>query len=301
MSRSLAFSVAATGLLLSGTAAAVFSLDYTAGDVFKDVELTSNDAGSLAYILGPTGIPLPSDAYVSTVDSNYLAPLGFDGTAEALFTPENSGNTDLGLAADAQAIVEAVMKQVDAGNVTDDNPLWLFGYSQSSAALALVAQELHAQGISPEDLHFVLVGDSASAHGGFLNSFMDSLPPWLQEWVEPLLGDFGLKDSMGLTTPDYYPTDVYTISDDGYANWPDNIFDFSAVSNAINGMFSSHIEYLGLTPEQIADATKIATDGLANYYTIDAGDINDWDAIVNAGVNTGSLPDWLGDLLTGSW
>lgn len=250
-----------------------------------------------ALVMGPTGIPDPSDAYVSTVERLYLDPLGFSGTAESLYTPENSGNTDIGLAQDEQYILDAVHSQLASGDVSADSPIWLFGYSQSTAAAALAAEQLHEEGVPSDYLHFVLVGDSASAHGGFLNSFMDSMPQWLQQWVQPYLTDFGIAQSVGLTTPDYYPTDVYTISDDGYANWPDDIFNFQAVNDAISGMFSSHAYYLGLDPDLIQNATLSYTDGLADYFTIDAADINGWDALVQAGVNIGSIPEWLGDLL----
>lgn len=308
MNRSLVRSpwsiVAGASVLTAGVVMATGSAFDLHTVNLPDIALTSADnaldaTGGIAFILGPTGIPTPSDGYVSTVDANYLTPLGFNGVAEALYTPENSGSTDVGLQDDLQYIMQAVHAQIATGDVSADNPIWLFGYSQSTAALALAAEQLHAEGVPTDDLHFVLVGDSASAHGGFLNSFMDSMPTWLQQWVEPYLGSFGIEDSVGLTTPDYYPTDVYTISDDGYANWPTDIFNFNEVTAAINGMFSSHTYYLGLDPDLIQNATLSYTDDLANYFTIDAGDINGWDALVNAGVNIGSIPDWLGDLLTG--
>ena len=263
-----------------------------------EVALTAG-TGGIALVMGPTGIPDPSDGYVTTAERLYLQPLGFTGTAESLYTPEASGNTDVGLADDVKYIMAAVHKQLATGEVNGDNPIWLFGYSQSAAAAALAAQQLHAEGVAAENLHFVLLGDGASAHGGLLNSLLPSLPDWLRSWVEPLLPMFGLQDSMGLTHPDYYPTDIYTISNDGYANWPADISDLNATLNALGGMFSSHLYYLGPSPEQIpSPSDPDFTDGLANYYTIDADSINGWDALVQAGVNLEIISAELGQFLT---
>lgn len=254
--------------------------------------------GGIALVMGPTGIPDPSDGYVSAAQQLYLEPLGFTGAAEALYTPENSGNTDVGLADDLTYLMAAVHAQLATGEVSADDPLWLFGYSQSTAAAALAAQQLHDEGVPADYLHFVLVGDSASAHGGLLNALLPSLPDWLRSWVEPLLPLFGLQNSMGLTTPDYYPTDVYTISTDGYANWPGNITDWPATLTALAGMFSSHLYYLGLNPDNIpSPADPTFTDGLANYYTIDADGINGWEALLQAGVNVGFIGAQLAELL----
>lgn len=290
-------------LLVSATIGAVSLSTSLSSDLSRQVALV-NDAtaldgtGGIALVMGPTGIPNPSDAYVDTVERLYLEPLGFSGTAESLYTPENSGNTDAGLADDVKYIMEAVHAQLATGDVSADNPIWLFGYSQSTAAAALAAEQLHAEGVPADELHFVLVGDSASAHGGLLNALMPSMPDWLQELVKPLLPAFGVENSIGLTTPDYYPTDVYTISNDGYAAWPSDISDWNAVSNALIGMFSSHEYYLGLEPSQIPlPGDPTFTDGLANYFTIDATGINGWDTLVQAAENLGYISQDLANVL----
>jgi hypothetical protein len=45
-------------------------------------------------------------------------------------------------------------------------------------------------------------------------------------------------------------------------------------------MFTDHLEYLGLTPAEIATATE-TTDGLTTYYTIDNANVNDLEALYN--------------------
>lgn len=279
-------------LTAAGTAGVAAAAEVSPPD--PQVGLTAT-----ALVMGPTGIPTPGQGYLDAVDRIYLDPLGFSGSTQALYTPEDSGNTDEGLAADALYLENAVDERWDGGNGTlsPEDPIWIFGYSQSTAAAALAAEHFQAEGIPQEDLHFVLVGDSASAHGGFLNELLPSMPPWLQQLVEPNLGLFGIADSAGLTTPDYYDTDVYTISTDGYANWPSDIFDLPAVLTAIGGMFSAHLLYLGLDPDDIPTEPTF-TDGVADYFTIDADSFNGWDALINAGVAADYLPDWLGDLLT---
>jgi hypothetical protein len=78
---------------------------------------------------------------------------------------------------------------------------------------------------------------------------------------------------LGATTPDsFYPTDVYSLTADGWTNWDDGANTY--------GMFTDHLEYLGLTPTEIASATK-TVDGLTNYYLIDNSNVNDLDALYN--------------------
>jgi hypothetical protein len=139
---------------------------------------------------------------------------------------------------------------------------------------SLAEQQLADDGVlTGEDspLHFVLVGDSASAEGGFLNTFLDPLPDSLQNFISDFLNAVGYGDVIGATTPDdLYPTDVYTLSGDGWANWEGG-------KNA-PGLFVDHLAYLGLTPEEVNSATSI-TDGLTDYHTIDSADVNMFSAL----------------------
>ena len=112
--------------------------------------------------------------------------------------------------------------------------------------MGMAEQQLAArQGIPKHDLHFVMVGDSASAEGGFLNTFLDEFPASWQQSIVDLFKEFGADEVLGQVTPDdYYPTDVYSLSGDGWS-----IYD-NGLNNA--GLFSDHLEYLGLTPAEIA-------------------------------------------------
>ncbi len=85
----------------------------------------------------------------------------------------------------------------------------------------------------------------------------------------------GLGDVLGATTPDdLYPTDVYTLSGDGWGNWDGG-------ANLL-GMFSTHLEYLGLTTADVNSATLSVVDGLTDYYTINSADVNGLEALWEA-------------------
>ncbi|MEB3023482.1 MULTISPECIES: PE-PPE domain-containing protein [Mycolicibacter] len=253
---------------------------------------------SAALVMGPSGWPNPTDIYLDVVERLYLSPLGFEGTTHSLYTPSALGPTDPNLADDVRYILKAVYEQIAAGTVSAESPLWLFGYSQSAAAASMAAIELEAAGVPSEYLHFVLVGNSASAHGGFLNMFLDSMPALWKQFLVANSDLLAFTNSAGLTTPEFFPTDVFTITNDGFANWPASILDFDALLSALYGMAVSHNLYLGLSPHNIPDvAVPDHVQGLANYYSIALEGINVWEALVTSAVAVGLIPEWLGDLI----
>ena len=272
----LAGGVAGASILRSSTTAA-------------EVMLTSGLGDGVALILGPGGSPDVPDAYMSSVDQLYLEPLGFTGQTVAVDHDwDELFNSRINL--ETAALVDAVNAQMATGDVTPDNPLVIVGYSEGAAAATIAMQQLNAEGTVPlEDLHFVLFGDSASEFGGFLNAFLPSLPEWLQQPVEQFLDSpgLGLSGLFGTTTPgDLYPTTVYALPGDGWGDWPtDASTDPSATLEAIAGMFSTHLEYLGLTPTEIGDAVLTNQDGMVDYYTIPDANIDPlttlWQALVD--------------------
>jgi hypothetical protein len=142
----------------------------------------------------------------------------------------------------------------NAGDFNATDPLTIFGYSQGAAIASLAEQQLAADGIPSDALRFVFLGDSASAEGGFLNTWGDTTTG------KDILDALGWSNLIDATTPDnLYPTDVYTITGDGFAQWDNGA--------NLGGMFSTHLAYLGLTPEMINSATQ-ATEGLTDYFTI---------------------------------
>jgi PE-PPE domain len=250
----------------------------------RDVRLTSGDGADsplgdgTAFVIGGSGIPIPPERYVDAANTLYLQPREFTGTPQALDTPEgfypttgvNSSTADASEAQGAQILDGAITGQIAEGNVDAANPVVVFGYSQSSAMSTFTMQQLQAQGVPSDDVHFVLVGDTAAPNGGLLERF--DLPG-----ADLSVPSFGI--TFGNPTPaDLYPTDIYTLEYDGFADFPQYPIDPLSDLNAFAGMIYEHLTYLDLTPAQIANAIPLATlqsagDSLTDYYMIPVGDL----------------------------
>ena len=74
-----------------------------------------------------------------------------------------------------------------------------------------------------------------------------------------LLTDLGFDGVLGNLTPDdLYPTTIYTLDGDGVADFQQDYTAGGLLETLVN-LFVQHVEYLGLTPTQIADATTSPT------------------------------------------
>jgi hypothetical protein len=219
-------------------------------------------------------IPVDNAEYAQFATNLYLDPLGFDGTPTTINIPEviQGDSLDQAINVGVKDLVNAVEAQYNAGAIDAADPLYIFGYSQSSVEAGLAEQQLADYGIPEQDLHFVLVGDSASADGGFLNTYLDSLPESSRQFVIDMFNQFGAGEILGLTTPDnLYPTDVYSLSGDGWVDYANGANDL--------GMYTDHLEYLGLTPTEVGSATLSLAAGLTNYWTINDAAVNSWEAL----------------------
>ena len=227
-------------------------------------------------------IPVDNPEFADAAANLYLEPSGFHllpdySNVSTLDMPEvvQGGTLDDAVNQGVASLVSAVEADYNAGDMAD-GPLYVFGYSQSDVVMGMAEQQIAAYdngAIPPADLDFVMVGDSASAEGGFLNSYIDSLPTWLQPYVTEAFNDFGAGDVLGATTPDnLYPTQVYSLSGDGWANYDGGANDV--------GMYSDHLEYLGLTPQEIASAGAPITEGMTEYFTIQDSMVNSLEALL---------------------
>lgn len=228
-------------------------------------------------------IPAMNQNWLDLSKSLYLEPNGFptDGTATFLQVPETS-DLNASISGGTKILFEAIAERWEAGDFSSGDPLYIFGYSQSNVAAGLVMEQLAAQTDIPKDaLHFVMVGDSA-AEGGFLSGFLPTLLSWFPEsWhddVVRMVNQFAemmhIDSVLGLVTPsNLFTTDVYTLSSDGFANWDDG--------HQMGGMFSDHLAYLGLSPEEIASATPTVIDD-TTYHMIDTADVNMFQALMNS-------------------
>jgi PE-PPE domain len=229
-------------------------------------------------------IPVDNPAYADAAADLYLKAAGFDVSPDyanvaTLNIPEvvPGGGLDNAVDQGVSQLVTTVENDYQTGVFGDGNPLYIFGYSQSSVVAGMAEQQLSADKIPSADLHFVLVGDSASAEGGFLNTFLDEFPTSWQPYIVDLFKDFGADEVLGQVTPTgLYATDVYSLSGDGWS-----IYD-NGLNNA--GLFTDHLEYLGLTPQEIGTATGPVLDGMGpfatEYFTIQDSMVNSLEALL---------------------
>jgi len=274
-----------------------------------------------AIFLGGTAEPTPSTAYVEAADKLYLEPLGFaggasicdmvgslpcDGSLQVLTTPEvfEFGPSSL---QDETDIISAVEAEYAAGDMSATDPLTVFAYSQSALA-ASAAEKVLSATIPKDDLHFVFIGDPSDANGIATNIYADLVQSFgggttgtnLTNDILTAINEdqFAPGGSLaGYTPDDLYQTTNYTIDTDGVADWQED-FDatlaadhgsyIDAFGNALYHFFTTHVEYLGLTPEEVASGIAATPMGsLTTTITIPDGSdpgtlINDPTALLDA-------------------
>lgn len=203
----------------------------------KAVSLTGNGTAlgdGIAFLMGGTGMPQPSDRYLEAADNLFLAPHGFGGELVSLWTPENVSSTSQ--AVGGQILYSTVMDRITGGDVDADHPVVVFGYSQSAAISVGLMERLADQGVSNDLVRFVLIGS---------------------------------PDTSGVPT-DLYHTDVYNYEYDPVAFQP-TYFNPLADLNSILGFIYGHSVLLSATPEQVASAIELPTadpDSLTTFHMI---------------------------------
>jgi hypothetical protein len=194
------------------------------------------DGSTSALILGATGMPTPTDMYMSQAASLYIFPNGYDGDSASLIALTTPQTFDFFPSVEdgKDELVNAIMTQFQAGDMGCDatgvcsDPLTIFTYSQSAAIAALAQQDLDAAKVPDDALRFIMLG------------------------ANPL----GVPD-------DLYPTDIYIIDGDLWAQ----PFSIGSTWQDILMGFALHEAYLGLTPEQLDSATTII-DGMTTIHEI---------------------------------
>ena len=292
--------VTAAGVFV-GVASALFN---PAAHADPDDPLAGSDT---AIILGGTTQPMPDTAFAQAAENLYLHPLGFDNGAtdstvcemvgtdpcaaplQVLTTPEliQQGPSSLTAASD---VVSAVENEFNAnpGVFSAEDPLTIFGYSQSATAESIAMSQLEEAGIPSADLHFVFIGDPSLADDGTWPNLVPDLDSIFgSSLTNTLLTDIGFDGVLGDVTPDdLYPATIYTLDGDGVADFqPD--FTAGGLLDPLVNLFTTHVEYLGLTPTQVADATT-STDGDLTYVDI-SDNINNFDAWTSAVFEHGLL------------
>ena len=286
--------VTAVGLFI-GLASAMIN---QAASAYADDPLSGSDT---AIILGGTTEPTPSTAFAQAAEDLYLHPLGFDDGAtgstvcdmigtdpcaaplQVLTTPEliQQGPSSLTAADDVVLAVENEFN-ADPGAFSAEHPLTIFGYSQSATAESIAMTQLQADGIPSDDLHFVFIGDpSLPVTGAWSNLEPDMDALFGPTVTNTLLTDFGFDGILGNVTPDdLYPATIYSLDTDPVPNFQD-VFETKGLLGAMLDVFGPHVEYLGLTPSEVADATT-STNGDLTLVDISDTDINNVDAWISA-------------------
>lgn len=225
------------------------------------------------YVMGGSGLPTPSQDLIDTLQSLYFPSVAnFAGQPTfsnvepvALTTPEQlypvTGVDQETLSTSVSQGVQILDNQIapilSAGGQVD-----VFGASQSAVIASLEIEQL-AQTDPTANVSFVLLGDLMNPNGGILERFagLD-------------LSSLGI-DFYGATPADDFPTTIYTLEYDGYADFPRYPLDIFSDLNAIEGINVVHGDYLDLTPAQLATAIELPTSGATDttYYLIPVDDL----------------------------
>lgn len=202
-----------------------------------------------AYILGASGVPIPTFEQAETAMKYYIQPNspGVDFTSQIIYTPEGAypitGIKVLPLDISVQQGLTEVENTIYATlGVNPDIPISYFGYSQSAIIGSLLQRQLQqtvGSPIAPGQIQYVTVGQEMNPNGGWFSRFP------------------GLKfDSTGIDfygatpandTPETlnaYPTTNYALEYDGFADFPRYPGNALSVANAVIGIFSIHTQYL---------------------------------------------------------
>jgi hypothetical protein len=141
---------------------------------------------------------------------------------------------------------------------------------------------LAADGIPSDVLHFVFIGDPSAPGTGIwpnLEADMDSTLG--ASTTNFLLNLFHITGVLGNETPtDLYPATIYSFDPDPVPNFQ-QVFEEKGLFGALLDILYPHVEYLGLTPAQVADATT-STDGDLTFVHISDMGVNNPDAWLSA-------------------
>jgi hypothetical protein len=225
------------------------------------------------YVMGGSGLPTPSQDLIDTLQELYFPSVAnFSGQPTfsnvdpvALTTPEQfypvTGVYQETLANSVSQGVQILDNQI-APILSSGGQVDILGASQSAVIASLEMEQLE-QTDPTANASFVLIGDLMNPNGGIFERFagLD-------------LSSLGI-DFYGATPADDFPTTIYTLEYDGYADFPKYPLDIFSDLNAIEGINVVHGDYLDLTPAQLATAIELPTSGATDttYYLIPVDDL----------------------------
>jgi hypothetical protein len=255
---------AAATAYVDAEAAATAALGMAAAPALPAATIPPFPANLVSIFVGPTGVPIPPQAYVKAANNLYVRSAN---ALQTLFTPEQlypitgvkSSPLNSSVAEGLTIMDDAIRAQITAGN-----SVTIFGYSQSAIIASLLMQKYAAMGAgapTADQLNFVLVGNEMNPNGGMLARFPNLSIPSLG------LDFYGATPSNTI-----YPTAIYTAEYDGFADFPRYPLNFISDLNAVMGIATVHVNYLDFTPAQVNNAVQLQTSpgytGNTSYYIL---------------------------------
>ena len=258
----------------SGLAAAANG--YLQTEASNALTVLSDPAGTITtLVLGASGYPIPSQEYIDGIPKLYIDPFYGAGTNVGVNTPEGlyplTGVKSLTFNTSVSQGLTILNNDIQAlATPGSGNQINIFGYSQSAAIVSMEMHNLNPtntlggsllpNGVS---LNITLVGDVSNPNGGLLARF-------------PGLSMPSLGFTFGTATPDNsFPTRIYTIEYDGFADFPQYPVDVFSDLNAFIGILTLHGQYPFLTPTELAGAVQLTnTVGptQTDYYIVPTSD-----------------------------
>jgi hypothetical protein len=239
------------GTLASGAA--------PANPVFGAVTTAADPAVNANLIMTGSGTATPSTLYVHNVASRYLTafsgPLQAVSTAEGLypFTGVKDLTLNTSLARDLTELNNAIVGVL--GPAPSGKVVSVLGYSQSSIVSSLEMPKLLAEGYTSSNAYFTLLGDPSNPNGGLFARF-------------PGLNLPSLGVTFGTATPSNdFPTTIWTLEYDGFADFPRYPIDVLADVNALAGIVFVHGTYPTLTATQLNSAVTLPQSGAPSMTT----------------------------------
>lgn len=269
VARTRAFSAAFAAAACATTLTLTPAFQSGVRSLIAEVGLVDN----IGWIMGGTGNPIPDSDYLSSVQSLYLGGLaGY--TFQGLETPEqfcpiicNPTQPDLTFGESVNAGV-ANLNDVVIPALQDGDNVAILGYSQSATVATVFMNDLinnTPEGVDLDNLHVTLLGDPNNVVSGILDRFQFADGTHLPFLNIPL--DLDPTPTNGIDT------DVYIGQYDGWNNFPSDVSNLFAVTNALIGIQTVHPYYPDPTADVNLDVNNIIDLGQidqTNFYAIPA-------------------------------
>ena len=234
--------------------AATLGLNGTGGVPFAAVTQAADPAVDAILVMTGSGTANPPPGYVAAVSATYLK--NFTSaltipvtTAEGLypFTGVKDLTLDISLARGVTSLNNAITGVL--GAAPSAKVVSVLGYSQSSIIASMEMPNLLAQGYNSSNAFFTLLGDPANPNGGLLARF-------------PGLSFPSLGVTFGVSTPSNdFPTTIWSLEYDGFADFPRYPIDIFSDLNALAGIVFIHGTYPHLSQATLNTAVTLGQSG----------------------------------------